>query len=108
MLTLDRTLLDKYNIAGPRYTSYPPATHFEESYDNASYKESVILSNLEKPENVSVYVHIPFCPQLCTFCGCTTYTGMGDSVIEAYVKVLIQEIELVSKDISKDRKLTLV
>lgn len=108
MLKFDRTLLDKYNIAGPRYTSYPPATFFHEEYGNEAYRKSVIVSNQETPENVSVYVHIPFCPQLCTFCGCTTYTGMGQSVIEQYIDVLIKEIELVSKDISKDRKLTQV
>jgi len=108
MLEFDRNLLDKYNIAGPRYTSYPPATFFHEEYGNENYKESVILSNEEKPENVSVYVHIPFCPQLCTFCGCTTYTGMGQSTIEKYVDILIKEIILVSKDVSKKRKLTQV
>lgn len=107
-LQFDRNLLEKYNIAGPRYTSYPPATFFHEEYGNDSYKESVILSNDEKPENVSVYVHIPFCPQLCTFCGCTTYTGMGQSTIEKYIDVLIKEIETVSKDVSKERKLTQV
>lgn len=107
-LQFDRNLLEKYNIAGPRYTSYPPATFFHEEYGNENYKESVILSNDETPENVSVYVHIPFCPQLCTFCGCTTYTGMGQSTIEKYIDVLIKEIELVSKDVSKDRKLTQV
>ncbi|WP_430810588.1 MULTISPECIES: oxygen-independent coproporphyrinogen III oxidase [unclassified Carboxylicivirga] len=108
MLQFDRNLLEKYNIAGPRYTSYPPATFFHEGYGNENYKESVILSNDETPENISVYVHIPFCPQLCTFCGCTTYTGMGQSIIEKYVEVLIKEIELVSKDISRTRKLTQV
>jgi len=108
MLTFDRKLLDKYNVAGPRYTSYPPATFFHDEYGNGDYKESVIVSNQEKPENVSVYVHIPFCPQLCTFCGCTTYTGMGQNIIEKYIDTLIKEIDLVSKDVSKDRKLTQV
>ncbi len=108
MLTFDRNLLEKYNIAGPRYTSYPPATFFHEEYGNEAYKKSVVVSNQEKPENVSVYIHIPFCPQLCTFCGCTTYTGMGDSKIEKYINTLIKEIDLVSQDVSKDRKLTQV
>lgn len=106
MLTFDRQLIDKYNIAGPRYTSYPPATFFHEGYTNNDLLKSVQLSNDQKPENVSVYVHIPFCPQLCTFCGCTTYTGMGNNVIETYIEALIKEIELVSKHISKKRPLT--
>lgn len=106
MLTFDRNLLNKYNVAGPRYTSYPPATFFHNGYGNEAFKASVIRSNLEKPENVSVYVHIPFCPQLCTFCGCTTYTGMGQKTIEKYIDALVKEIELVSKDIDPNRKLT--
>nr|WP_321454283.1 oxygen-independent coproporphyrinogen III oxidase [uncultured Carboxylicivirga sp.] len=108
MLKFDRNLLDKYNVAGPRYTSYPPATFFHSEYGNEDYQQSVIVSNQETPENVSVYIHIPFCPQLCTFCGCTTYTGMGAKTIESYIDALIKEIDLVSKDISKDRKLTQV
>ena len=106
MLTFDRELIDKYNIAGPRYTSYPPATFFHDGFKNEDLLKSVEISNQQKPENVSVYVHIPFCPQLCTFCGCTTYTGMGNNVIERYIDALVKEIELVSKYISKDRPLT--
>lgn len=108
MLIFNSQLIDKYNVAGPRYTSYPPATFFHDRFNNDDLLKNVQLSNYQKPENVSVYVHIPFCPQLCTFCGCTTYTGMGNDVIEKYINALVKEIEYVSKFISKDRYLTQV
>ena len=56
MLT-DKKLVEKYNEAGPRYTSYPPATFFNEYFGNDDYLLSVEKSNLEKPENISVYIH---------------------------------------------------
>ena len=71
-MSIDNKLLKKYNKKGPRYTSYPPATHFSEKYDDKDFINSVINSNKEDPQNVSVYIHIPFCPQICHFCGCTT------------------------------------
>ena len=82
-----RKLIEKYNESGPRYTSYPPATFFSESYGNDSYIESIDLSNTENPKNVSVYVHVPFCPQICHFCGCTTETGFSRPFLERYEKV---------------------
>ena len=55
-MKVDNKLLDKYNKKGPRYTSYPPATHFSENYSDQDFINSVIQSNNEKPENVSVYI----------------------------------------------------
>ena len=105
-MKVDNKLLDKYNKKGPRYTSYPPATHFSENYRDQDFINSVIQSNNEKPENVSVYIHIPFCPQICHFCGCTTESGFTKPFLERYVDALIKEIEFVSKFIDKNRKLT--
>ena len=51
-----KKLVKKYNESGPRYTSYPPATFFSESYGNKNYIESIELSNSEKPKNISIYV----------------------------------------------------
>ena len=100
--------LKKYNKSGPRYTSYPPATFFTPEYKNFDLKNSVILSNNEDPQNISVYIHIPFCPQLCHFCGCTTETGFTKPFLHSYVDAIIKEIKLVAKDINPNRKLTQV
>ena len=105
-MKIDNKLLNKYNKKGPRYTSYPPATHFSEKYDDKDFINSVIKSNNENPQNVSIYIHIPFCPQICHFCGCTTESGFTKPFLERYVDALIKEIEFVSKYINNDRKLT--
>ena len=107
MLT-DKNLVEKYNEAGPRYTSYPPATFFNEYFGNHDYLLSVEKSNFERPQNISIYVHVPFCPQICHFCGCTTETGFSRPFLERYIDAVIKEIEYVSQKIDKKRKLTQV
>ena len=105
-MNVNQKLLEKYNKKGPRYTSYPPATHFSEKYDDKDFINSVINSNNENPQNISVYIHIPFCPQICHFCGCTTESGFTKPFLERYIDALVKEIEYVSKYIKDDRKLT--
>ena len=101
-------LLLKYNRPGPRYTSYPPAPFFHTGYTAEDYKQSVIDSNYEKPENISIYIHIPFCPRLCHFCGCNTGIAKEKNHIERYVRALIKEINTVSLLIDKKRPVTQV
>ena len=108
MITKGKDLIKKYNEAGPRYTSYPPATFFNEYFKNEDYLESIEKSNYEKPENISIYVHVPFCPQICHFCGCTTETGFSRPFLERYIDAVIKEIEFVSSKIHSSRKLTQV
>ena len=105
-MDINQKLLEKFNRKGPRYTSYPPATHFSENYDDKDFINSVINSNNENPQNVSVYIHIPFCPQICHFCGCTTESGFTKPFLERYIDALVKEIEFVSKYIKDNRKLT--
>ena len=96
-------LLKKYSTTGPRYTSYPPATFFDTNFTNDEYEEKLIQSNNEYPQSISVYIHIPFCPQICHFCGCTTETGFTKPFLERYIDALIKEIEYVSKKIDSKR-----
>ena len=103
-----KKLIKKYNESGPRYTSYPPATFFTESYGNEDYIKSIEISNQEKPESVSVYIHVPFCPQICHFCGCTTETGFSRPFLERYVDAVLKEIDFVADRIDPNRKLTQV
>ena len=107
-MKVDSDFLKKYNTSGPRYTSYPPATFFTDKFTNIDLKNSVIISNAEKPSSISIYIHIPFCPQLCHFCGCTTQTGYTKPFLESYVEAIIKEIELVARDIDSSRILTQV
>ena len=103
-----KELLKKYNQSGPRYTSYPPATFFDSKFSNSDHERHIIQSNFETPENISIYIHIPFCPQICHFCGCTTESGYTKPFLERYVDALIKEIEYVANKIDKKRKVTQV
>ena len=105
-MKVDENLIKKYSKTGPRYTSYPPATFFDENFSNFDFEKKIIQSNDENPQNISVYIHIPFCPQICHFCGCTTESGFTKPFLERYVDAVIKEITYVSKLINKNRKLT--
>ena len=99
-------ILKKYNKPGPRYTSYPPATFFHDKFGNEDYKQEIIASNRQSPDNISLYVHIPFCRNLCHFCGCNTDIFREDVFIRSYINALLKEIETVSSLINKNREVT--
>jgi oxygen-independent coproporphyrinogen-3 oxidase len=64
-------LVRRYDVAGPRYTSYPTAVQFHEGFDAETYRRFVSISNDELiPSPLSLYVHLPFCRSLCYYCGC--------------------------------------
>ena len=99
-------LFEKYNRPGPRYTSYPPATEFHSEFGITDYIKAVEASNSDNPQNIALYVHIPFCTQQCHYCGCNTYIGGNLDQIKRYLGFLKQEIENVSKYIDKNRTVT--
>jgi oxygen-independent coproporphyrinogen III oxidase len=105
-MALDIDLIKKYNKTGPRYTSYPPATFFHDGIGPDSYKEMITVSNGHDPGNISVYIHIPFCRQLCHFCGCNTSHYPDNEFIRHYVEAVIMEIRAVSSLIDTGRPLT--
>jgi len=103
---INRELLEKYNHPVPRYTSYPPANFFTNDFSPANYQEAIDQSNHWNPQNISIYIHIPFCLKLCYFCGCNSYALRKDVVVDAYVKALIQEIKMVTSRLDKSRKVS--
>jgi len=106
-MNISGEFLDKHNVSGPRYTSYPPATFFHTKFTSADYIEQLKASNSQFPSNISIYVHIPFCPQRCHFCGCNTVTGQNKQIVERYVNAVKQEIRNVSSFLDKaNRKVT--
>jgi len=101
-MKISRQLLQKYNQQAPRYTSYPPAPFFTESFSQKDYIEQLERSNSEEPENISLYVHIPFCSKICTFCGCNTIRKPEETETK-YVDALIKEIENCANHIDQSR-----
>lgn len=91
------TLIDKYNIPGPRYTSYPTVPYWEkENFKPEDWKSSVIRSFNESndSEGISIYMHLPFCESLCTFCACHKRITKRHSVEEPYIETIVKEWEL--------------
>ncbi|MGQ7869510.1 oxygen-independent coproporphyrinogen III oxidase [Sunxiuqinia sp. sy24] len=105
-MRIPQALIDKYNVPVPRYTSYPPANFFEDNFTTADYLKAVVESNHTQPENISIYLHIPFCTQLCLYCGCNTHITKDQDMMKMYVEALKKEIHILGKLIDKNRKIS--
>ncbi|VXB86599.1 Coproporphyrinogen-III oxidase [Flavobacterium sp. 9AF] len=91
------SLIQKYNVPGPRYTSYPTVPYWEENLFTIDQwkkklKESFISSNSN--EGISLYIHLPFCESLCTFCGCNKRITKRHDVEHPYITAVLKEWEL--------------
>jgi oxygen-independent coproporphyrinogen-3 oxidase len=87
-------LAEKYNVAAPRYTSYPTMPYWDaEGFNVAGWKHSVQRSFNESnnTEGISLYIHLPFCESLCTYCGCNTRITKNHSVEVPYIEAVLKE-----------------
>lgn len=105
-MKISEELLTKYNVPVPRYTSYPPANHFKDSFTAGDYLKMLKESNNRKPEKIAFYIHIPFCQKICYYCGCNACSIGNGNMVAPYMDALMKEIELVSKHIDKNRKVS--
>ncbi len=89
-------LVQKYNVAGPRYTSYPPVPFWHNLPSQGEWKKNVLLTFNETNhiEGISLYLHLPFCESLCTFCGCNKRITKNHKVEDPYIDALLQEWEI--------------
>lgn len=97
-------LLRRYAAPVPRYTSYPTAPHFSSAVDQSMY--GAWLDSLEDGVPLSLYVHIPFCNELCWYCGCSTKITRQQAPIARYLKALQREIDTVSGRIKTRHRVT--
>ncbi|WP_308993006.1 oxygen-independent coproporphyrinogen III oxidase [Mariniflexile litorale] len=91
------SLVNKYNIAGPRYTSYPTVPYWDEAtFSLKKWKSSLIQSYKESnsKEGMSLYIHLPFCESLCTFCGCNKRITKQHAVESPYINAVLKEWNL--------------
>jgi oxygen-independent coproporphyrinogen-3 oxidase len=102
---IDLDVLKKYDKPGPRYTSYPTAPMFSDSFGPKEYREEIIRTNAETaPSDLSLYFHFPFCDTLCYFCGCTMLVTHDRNRISEHNKYIKKEIDLTSQLIAESRK----
>lgn len=86
----DQALIQKYNYAGPRYTSYPTALEFSEAFTEQDF---VAAAQRYPDRALSLYVHIPFCHKLCYFCGCNKIVTLQQHRVTQYLDKLEYEIQ---------------
>lgn len=102
-IAFDLDLVRKYNVPGPRYTSYPPATQFTERLPVEGVLER-IRENNRAPRELSLYFHLPFCETLCWFCGCTTVITTDQGKSARYIEVLGREMAQMKPLLHRDRQ----
>jgi oxygen-independent coproporphyrinogen-3 oxidase len=92
-MSISQELIQKYNIPAPRYTSYPTVPLWENNLTGKMWEELVkkAFSTFGSTEGISLYIHLPFCESLCTYCGCTKRITKNHSVEEAYITAVLQE-----------------
>ncbi|MDR1145345.1 MAG: oxygen-independent coproporphyrinogen III oxidase [Verrucomicrobiales bacterium] len=99
----DFALLSRYNVAGPRYTSYPTAPQFTETFTGEDLlREIADTDGAARP--LSLYFHLPFCASVCLYCGCNVTFTTDRSRSAAYLRTLYREMDLLRPRLSADRE----
>jgi oxygen-independent coproporphyrinogen III oxidase len=101
-LNVSQELLDRYNVPGPRYTSYPTAPEWNDSFGAADYERALRLSN-DSRRPLSIYIHLPFCERLCLFCGCNVVIRKKHDLLPQYLEKLKWEINRTAELIDRSR-----
>lgn len=101
-LNIDLDLLKKYAVSGPRYTSYPTAPLFRDTFGWRAYLQAIDESNVQQ-RPLSLYFHLPYCKTLCWYCGCNMTITHNRNKIATYVDYVKREIRLIRDHITGDR-----
>lgn len=90
---MNTSLIAKYNVPGPRYTSYPTVPYWENNPTEAEWKSHVLdaFRQSNDSEGISLYIHLPFCESLCTYCGCNTRITVNHNVERPYIDAVLKE-----------------
>ncbi len=90
---MQTSLIQKYNVPGPRYTSYPTVPYWDEtSFDSQAWQRSMVKAYQQAPEEgLSIYIHLPFCESLCTFCGCSKRITKNHAHEDPYIEAVLAE-----------------
>jgi len=91
------SLIQKYNVPGPRYTSYPTVPYWEENLFSLEQWKSTFIKSFNESnasEDISLYIHLPFCESMCTFCGCNKRITKNHEVENPYIFAVLKEWNL--------------
>jgi oxygen-independent coproporphyrinogen-3 oxidase len=104
-LSVGEEFVTRYNRPGPRYTSYPTAPVWNDSYGPNDF-EAAMQTAEKKRSPVSLYMHLPFCESLCLFCACNVIIRKDKSVTPPYLDILKKEIDHIASRVSRDRQVS--
>jgi oxygen-independent coproporphyrinogen III oxidase len=102
LLKWDSELIGRYDLAGPRYTSYPTAPQFSDTFSLDDFHAAVERSNARQ-RPLSLYFHIPFCDTLCFYCGCNKIVTNTKSRAEPYLQMMQKEMRFQSRLFDQER-----
>lgn len=91
-VAFDRALVAKYDVPGPRYTSYPTAPHFSDRFGPVDFA-ALLGASRERRLPLSLYLHLPFCRTRCLFCGCNVVIARDPGRAAAYLPLLVHEMD---------------
>jgi oxygen-independent coproporphyrinogen III oxidase len=106
-LVIDPVLIRKYDVGGPRYTSYPTADRFVEAFGELELRQWLAKRNIGGISlPLSVYIHLPFCDTLCYYCGCNKVVTRDHGRSAKYIKYLEKELAFLGPPLGADRKVS--
>lgn len=88
---MNTTLLSKYDVAAPRYTSYPTVPYWSEPLPEPAAWLQHVSSAVQADRSISLYIHLPFCDSLCTYCGCNKHITKNHAVEHPYIQAVLRE-----------------
>lgn len=101
-IIFEESLIRKYDISGPRYTSYPTAVQFDPEYGEVDYRQVLRQSN-DSGRPLSLYFHIPFCNTVCFYCGCSKVVTKHRERAAPYLALLHKEMALLASELDCSR-----
>ena len=105
-LVIDASLLKRYDQSGPRYTSYPTADRFVEAFDGTAYRRQLEHRDLGgMVRGLSLYVHVPFCSNICFYCGCNKIITRDHGRSAKYLRYVAKEAAMVAAAVAGNRQL---
>ena len=96
-------LIRKYDRPGPRYTSYPTAPEWKDDFGSARFEQHLARADAQAGP-LSIYVHLPFCREMCRFCGCNVIATHDRSRADAYLDQLEKEVAVVMARLPRRRQ----
>lgn len=104
-VTYSQELIHKYDVRGPRYTSYPTAAEFVD-FDANEYEKNLAKISSKSLEPIALYVHIPFCHDICYYCACNKIVTKDKSKADEYLQYLHKEMQLLHQALGAKRRVS--